>query len=362
MRIVHVITRSALGGAQSVVINLANQQIANNEVYIISGTDGNAWDNLNSNIQVIGIKQLKRSISFFDIIVIFKLLYYRFKLKPDIIHLHSSKIGILGRLCFPPKKIVYTVHGFDTIRIANKTFLWLEKLLKNQAAHIVAVSQYDLTNLENNRIKNNTCYIYNGIEDDTQLSQDISTPIVEKIKHIKTNYQHIILCIARTEYPKRLDLFLDIARIMPNNAFIWIGNEQKSFPQLPDNVFLLGSIPHASLYIRYSDIFILPSNFEGLPMSIIEALSYGKPIVASNVGGIPELIMNQNGFSVENIPEQFVEKINLLLTNHELYTKMTTQARQTYETLFTVSKMVDSYSTLYKKILRTKKSSNDIIK
>ena len=153
MRIVHIITRSTLGGAQSVVINLANQQSTDNEVFVISGSDGNAWEALHPNVCIIKIKQLKRAISLLDFIVIFKLLYYRFHLKPDIIHLHSSKIGILGRLCFPKRKIVYTVHGFDTIRIANKSFLWLEKLLKKRAAQIVAVSRYDFENLKKKNIK-----------------------------------------------------------------------------------------------------------------------------------------------------------------------------------------------------------------
>lgn len=350
MRIVHIITRSSLGGAQSVVINLANQQIVDNEVYIISGTDGNAWEALLPEIKIIGIKQLKRSISFWDIAVIFKLLYYRFSLKPDIVHLHSSKIGVLGRLCFSKKKIIYTVHGFDTIRIANKTFLWLEKLLKKRANKIVAVSQYDLKNLENNNIKNNVCCIYNGIEDNTQQTKVLSAPIADKIQSIKTRFRHLIICIARTEYPKRLDLFLDIAREMPDDAFVWIGNDQKFDSQLPHNTFLLGSIPHASLYIRYTDIFILPSDFEGLPMSIIEALSYGKPVVASNVGGITELIADKNGFVVENNPEQFVKRISELSSNSQLYTKMSIQARQAYEDLFTVSQMTNSYYTLYKKI------------
>ena len=81
MRIVHIITRSTLGGAQSVVINLANQQSTDNEVFVISGSDGNAWEALHPNVCIIKIKQLKRAISILDIQVIilslsFKTRYY----------------------------------------------------------------------------------------------------------------------------------------------------------------------------------------------------------------------------------------------------------------------------------------------
>jgi len=350
MRIVHIITRSTLGGAQSVVINLANQQATANEVFVISGSDGNAWEALHSNIRVINIKQLKRAISPLDIIVIFKLLYYRFHLKPDIIHLHSSKIGILGRLCFPKKKIVYTVHGFDTIRIANRTFLWLEKLLKKRAAQIVAVSHYDFENLKKEQIQGNTCYIYNGIEDNTLQTEGISAPIAQKLKILKEQYDKLVLCIARTEPPKRLDLFLDIANKLPNFAFIWIGNHHDIQQQYSSNTYFLGSVLNASLYLRFSDLFILPSNFEGLPISIIEALSYSKPIIASNVGGINELLSRGAGFTVQNSPEAFKKTILQLMTNPQLYSQISIQARQTFLTDFTVKKMTDSYDQLYQKI------------
>lgn len=352
MRIVHIITRSTLGGAQSVVINLANQQSTDNEVFVISGSDGNAWEALHPNVCIIKIKQLKRAISLLDFIVIFKLLYYRFHLKPDIIHLHSSKIGILGRLCFPKRKIVYTVHGFDTIRIANKSFLWLEKLLKKRAAQIVAVSRYDFENLKKEHIQKNICYIYNGIEDNTLQTEGISAPIAQKIQNLKKQYDKLILCIARTEPPKRLDLFLNIAEQLPNFAFIWIGNTSDIQCKHSSNTYFLGSVINASLYIRYSDLFILPSNFEGLPISIIEALSYSKPVIASNVGGIKELLSTGAGFTVQNSSQAFKETILQLTTNPQLYSQLSTQARCTFLADFTVKKMADTYKQLYQKIYK----------
>lgn len=68
----------------------------------------------------------------------------------------------------------------------------------------------------------------------------------------------------------------------------------------PDNVYFLGNIPDAGRYNSIADLFILPSNYEGLPMVILEAMSAGKSVVASNVGGISEIVVNgENGYVVE---------------------------------------------------------------
>lgn len=351
MKIFHIITLSALGGAQSVVFNLANAQSQENEVYIISGTGGAAWVGLNPCIKIITICQLRRSISLYDIIVLFQLIYFRILLKPDIIHLHSSKIGVLGRLAFSKKKIVYTVHGFDSIRIANSKFLFIEKFLKNKAAQIVGVSKYDFDSLSKEGIDKNISYVYNGIDDKFHLpSYGYKDAIIDKLKDIKKHYPKIVLCIARDDKQKKIDLFFEIALKLPDIAFIWIGNERK-YNIISKNIFLFGIRPFASAYLPYADLFILPSNYEGLPMSIIEALSFGKPVVASNVGGISELLDGNNGFAVENNADEFVMKIEMILFDASLSLKMGENARNTYLEKFTIDKMAKGYEEIYYMIM-----------
>ena len=92
---------------------------------------------------------------------------------------------------------------------------------------------------------------------------------------------------------------------------IWIGNTKRY--QNTQNLFWTGVKPNAFLYLKYCDLFVLPSNFEGLPISIIEAFSFSKPVVASKVGGITELLDNENGFAVDNTAECFSDKISNIL-------------------------------------------------
>jgi hypothetical protein len=168
MKVLQVITLADLGGAQSVLINLSECLINDgHEVIVVSESEGPMWDILPDAIKKIKIKSLQRSIDFWkDLKVVIQLRKIYRQYRPDVIHLHSSKIGLLGRLAFPKSKVVYTVHGFDSIRIAYRKFLLIEKLLSNQAKYIVGVSQYDYNNFISEKLKkDNISYIYNGVTD-----------------------------------------------------------------------------------------------------------------------------------------------------------------------------------------------------
>ena len=165
MRILQIITLSELGGAQSVVVNLANKLSENNEVIVMAGEgDGKLWNMLYATVKQVHCKHLRRALSpinDFLTIIDFQKVYW--ELKPDIIHLHSSKVGILGRMVFPKKKTVYTVHGFDSIRIAYRKYLPIEKFFQKRCKAIVGVSNYDRQKLWDEGITNNVYCVFNGI-------------------------------------------------------------------------------------------------------------------------------------------------------------------------------------------------------
>lgn len=342
MRIFQVITLSELGGAQSVVINLANRLTNDNEVFVIAGGDGAMWDALSPNIRQLKIKQLKRSISPLDIVVWIKLIYYYFKYKPDIINLHSSKIGLLGRLAFPKRKTFYTVHGFDSIRVAYRQFLPLEKMLANRA-HIIAVSDYDKHNIHTEGIKSPVVSIYNGI---AEVSESVTKS--EAATQMKADKRFKVLCVARLAAPKRFDIFSETAKLLPDVSFYWAGNPEP-VSDTPANVHCLGLVPNASELNRLSDLFMLSSDFEGMPISILEALCCGIPVVASAVGSIPDVLKYGNGYAVENKSEEFAEKISLLLNDSALYKSTSQAARNSFTDYFRLDTMADKYYELYLK-------------
>lgn len=141
MKILHVITRSDLGGAQSVVIALANAMCKDHDVTVAAGENGPMWNALDPQVRQEKILDIIRPVSLFkDMKASFRLRKLYQSINPDVIHLHSSKIGILGRLVFPKSKTIYSVHGFDSIRLSYRKFLPLEKLLQKRCITIVLAS------------------------------------------------------------------------------------------------------------------------------------------------------------------------------------------------------------------------------
>lgn len=345
MRVLQVITLCELGGAQTVVANIANSICDKHEVIVASGEgDGKMWHMLDKRVKRIHCRHLMRDISpINDLRTLYDLWKLNRQFKPDIVHLHSSKAGILGRLAFPSKKVVYTVHGFDTVRLANRKFLFLEKLMQKCCRSIVAVSEYDRRNLVAENIKNNVSTVYNGT----------LPPVVPAGLSfgIPSKYKKTILCIARVSYPKNSVLFMEVARLLPEYAFVWIGNKEP-VEGAPDNAFFLGNITNAAIYCSLADVFMLPSDYEGLPIVIIEAMSHGKPVVASNVGGISELVHNGvNGYALENKADVFADKIRYILEDSKVYESMSKASKTMYEKDFTVEEMAGEYKKVYNSVL-----------
>lgn len=339
MKILQIITLCELGGAQSVVVNLANKLSEKHEVIVAAGEgDGKMWRGLNGNIEKVQIKQLKRALSpVADFLTLLSFVKIYYKYKPDIIHLHSSKVGILGRMVFPKRKTVYTVHGFDSIRIAYRKYLPIEKFFQKKCKAIVGVSSYDRENLWSEGITNNVYRIFNGI---CQPQGNVEMKVAK-------GYAKRVLCIARVAKPKRFDVFLETSGMLPQYAFIWIGN-QTEIEDTPANVFCLGNVPNAGIYNKEIDLFMLASDYEGLPMVILEAMSFGKPVVASKVGGIGEVVEDDvNGYTVNNTAEEFAEKIEYVLEHDDIYKTFSANALKRFNDDLTVDKMVNAYMDIY---------------
>lgn len=350
MRILHIITLCELGGAQTVLANLANKSSEDHEVMVAVGEgDGKMLEMLNPDVKVKRIPSLLRKVSLInDIKTFFTLKKLNRKFKPDVVHLHSSKAGALGRLVFPKRKIVYTVHGFDSIRKAYRKFLPLERFLQTRCAAIVGVSKYDEDNLIFEGISHNVTTIHNGLHRSKPLDEN-------PFEKLGSSYKGTVLCIARLAPPKNHELFLKVAKSFPDYRFVWIGNQNPPDFKYPSNVYFLGNLPNAASYTAYADLFMLPSDYEGLPMVVIEALSNGIPVVASAVGGIPEILDGANGVAVNNDAKVMIKAVKRFLNSTpEEKKKRSKAAIHTYEEEFSAEKMVEGYMEIYSKIYRRK--------
>ncbi|MBR5696052.1 MAG: glycosyltransferase [Paludibacteraceae bacterium] len=346
MKILQIITKCELGGAQAVMANLANCLVGNHEMYVASGEgDGKMWELFHPDVKRIHLKHLQRSVNLKEDFLALREIRKLYKqIMPDVVHLHASKVAILGKLTIPREKIIYTVHGFDSIRVANRIFLPITRLTQRLCASTVGVSKYDYDNLVSERITHNIEVIYNGISHpDTSSMEDI--PLFHQ-------YDKTILAIARLAPPKEPRLFVEIAKRLPQYGFIWIGNnEEVGYDDIPENCHFIGNICNAGAYCSVADLFCLTSGFEGLPISILEAMSFGKPVVASKVGGIPEIVEDgENGYTVENDADIFAKRIKEILEDSSLYEKMCQKSLDIFNEKLTYQTMVDKYLAIYNRI------------
>ncbi len=356
MRILHVVTNADLGGAPRVVTELANRALRDgHEVAAASVPTGPFWAHLDAGVVTFRLRQLRKAIDpLRDLACLFELSALFRAWKPDIIHLHSSKAGVLGRMAAGKRvdRVVYTIHGFDTILKTYRIFLSLERLLAGRCAAIVPVSDYDRLNLEASGVRGRIVLIRNG-SSDRRAALPLDEVAASRIRAAKASGAAVVLTIARLARPKRFDLFVEAARGFTSSEarFFWIGNVEKvDALSLPANVEVLGELAEAGDYIGLCDVFVLLSDYEGLPMSIIEALSAGKPIVASKVGGIGEMVDPHIGRLVENEAGAVIAALRSLLANREDLEARGRAARIRYESGFSAETMWKRYRDLYRSI------------
>jgi len=356
VRILHIITVSEAGGAQTVVATLANAAVAaGHEVTVLSDPGGALWDALDRRVGRIELDCLvKRIDPRRDLAALLAVRRAIRRLRPDIVHLHSSKAGLYGRI-FPGtyrSRTVYTVHGFDTILKGHRVFLPLERCLQHGCAAIVAVSPYDGGNLQDAGIRKNVRVIRNGVADQQNLEPTAGAAL-EAIRTAKAAGRFVVLSVARLAPPKRFDLFVEAARLMDGEkgSFFCVGNrEPVDAAGLPSNVAALGDVFGAGTLIRECDGFVLLSDYEGLPMSVLEALSCGKPVIGSAVGGIPEALEGGAGTLVGSDPVAVAAAIRALFADPAGLAARGRMARRRYEERYADSVMSGLYLELYREL------------
>lgn len=309
-----------IGGVQSFVCNLAVElsKKENTKVYLIVFTNSISEKYsyiYKENIEIISLnKKTGFSISF-----LIKLYSIIKRINPDIINSHSSRT-FRYLICLPINRKYKLVHTItNNPQIYNKYLYPLYKRRMHQKSwkiKFVGISDIITKNLseiyryEIDKIET----IYNGIYLvglDKNKNKDIDLFTCAGLTDIKNQ----IYMIEAFRYIKDKKINLYIAGEGPLHDFL----QQRIYDyNLESQIILLGNIENPNDFYRRSKFFILTSKSEGNPLCIIEAMSAGLPVIASNVGGIPDLICNQtNGYlfdineSPKVLAEIIIESINL---------------------------------------------------
>jgi len=374
-KILFVITKSNFGGAQKYVFDLATGLPKDQfDVAVALGGSGILIQKLQAeNIRVLPIFSLARAVNpLSDITTFFELWRMFRKEKPDVAHLNSAKAGGVGAISAHlagVQKIIFTAHGwaFNEERptwqkLIIKFFSWVTVILSHET---IAVS---------NAVRNNTAgwpfvvskisVIKNGIKEPSfLLRNEARLHLFAKANiHVPEN-AFIVGTIAELHKSKGLTYAIEaFTKLMPENPnlyyFILGGGEEKErletlvgLHNLQGRVFLLGFVDDASRYLKAFDIFLLPSMTEGLALVLLEAGLAGLPVVASRIGGIPEVIEDKNtGLLVPTRDSDAIALANQnLMTDRSLAKRFGEALRERVLAKFPLSRVLKDTISLYTK-------------
>lgn len=304
--------------------------------------------------------QYKRSL-FGALKTIPKLLNTVDRIQPDIIYCHSTWAGVMMRLPYLLKKqrpaIIYNAHGWaflrDTATYKKKIYAWIEKLLARCTDAIINVSKYEMNHAIQYGIPSKKLHlIYSGVPKDG-MDEDYS-----KFDYYDKNKINLLF-VGRFDPQKGVDLLLQAMKntkrkdihitLIGDNV---VGNDYLIEKKNSENITFLGWIPHDKLaqYYANCDAVVMPSRWEAFGLVAVEAMKYGKAVIASRNGALPELIADEeNGLIINFTAEDVLE---LLPKEKNSYREMGVKGRERYINLFTVDNMMNDTLKCYKSLLR----------
>ncbi len=358
-RLLHIQVLPLLSGVQNVMLNiLENLPEDQYDIYVISQSGGPLIDKLAElYVTHIPMDSLKRDVSIQDFKAFIGIYRICRKYKFDIVHTHSSKPGFLGRIAARlagVKKIIHTSHGypFNVFQPLYKQFFYriCEALAGLFCDYMVFVNNADreMAVTSNLISKQKALTIYNGIDvpetferqtKDEEFIIGSSFRFWEQKNPIQTIKVAIAVC-KRVEQIKFIFLgdgeLLEICKKHVQNA------------GLEDRITFPGWQKDVMPWLKQFDVFLLYSKWEGLPISILEAMSIGLPIVASDINGNNELVSEQNGFLFKlNEVDKLIETLISLPERKEELIVWGNQSQLIVENKFSMKKFVSSYKSIY---------------
>ena len=351
-KIVHVV-ESFGGGVYNFLVDLLNNTIDEFDITVIYAlrpqTPDNFINDFDKRIKFIHSKHMTRNIGLNDFKAFFEIKKLIKNESPDIVHCHSSKAGLLTRLAINTKKIktFYTPHGYsflmeDSSKLKRLIYRSIEKIGTLNHSIIVACSKGEYE--ESLKLTKRATYVSNGVN-----LEKLKKYIPDKIKQINTK-KLTFVTTGRVSYQKNPEMFNEIAKKFPEIKFIWVGTGDLEGKLTSKNIEITGWKNRDELMeiLNKSDVFILPSLWEGLPISLLEAMALKKPCIVSNVIGNRDVIYNENNGFVCNNLNELIEVIKNIQDNKYNLEKISENAFNDIKNIYNTEVMCKKYCNIYK--------------
>ncbi len=329
------------------------------------------------NIRVFAMPSLVREIHpLKDIKALIKLAIFLKKEKFDIVHCHTSKGGFIGRLAAKlagAKIIIYSPHGdiFEGYfcKLATDFFILLEKFAARFTDKIINLTKIEIERFLEHGIgtRHQLKQIYNGIN--IKYYERAMTSNLKKRDEFGLGKDDFVCATVGRLVPVKGHTYLikavqKVVKVIPEAKFLFVGDgeiksklsEEIKSLDLQENIFMLGSRNDIATILSCINVFLLPSLNEGFGMVLIEAMAARKPVIATNVGGILEVVKDgKTGILVPpKDPEAFSSAIIKLYNNPELSRRMGQAGYSRARNLFDIKTTVREFEDLYNKLIKEK--------
>lgn len=368
LKVAYLITRSdTVGGAHVHVLDLAARaQSEGHQVEVLVGGDGPYAALLrDKGLQVVNLRYLVRPIRpHIDVLAVWECWRALKRFKPDVVHTHSTKAGLVGRVAarLAGLPVVFTAHGWaftEGIAERSRKFaVHLERLAARLSDAIICVSEYDRRLALRLRVGNESLIrrIHNGVPD-----------VAPALRCCASQGNVVkIVCVARLDVPKNHALLLKalatvigvpwVLELIGDGPLTDTVRQMVHALGLTDRVVFSGLCSDVPTRLARADVFVLVSNWEGLPLSILEAMRASLPVVASNVGGVAELV--NDGVTGFLVPKGDVavlaDRLSRLLGDAALRQQMGHAGRDVYEHEFGFETMYQRTQQVYRDVIKQK--------
>lgn len=353
MKVLMVITKGEAGGAQTHVLTLCSVLVGRVDFSVVIGGDG-LITMLGNRLEAIGVPvtplpQLTNSLAPLRILAAVRtLLRLLHQSRPDVIHAHSAMAAVVARIAggIANVPVIYTVHGFgfkpEAPRLRRWAALMTEYVLAHFTGHMVCVSEYERELAMRLPIPaERVSVIFNAVATTPTTAEPVQDPVR-------------IVMVARMASPKRPDLLLHALALLRNRlgfevpaTLIGDGPALKAHQALCQqlglqNVRFAGNVINVPQLLAEYAIFVLMSDHEGMPISVIEAMNAGLAVVASDLPGLRELITTDiHGLLVPNQAPALANSLLRLVLDPELRIRLGGAARLRLQDRFSPKQMVE---------------------
>lgn len=377
-RVLIGITKSNWGGAQAYSVMVAKAaKEAGAHVSVMAGgatvrgsDSGKMFESLEElGIQTLLLSSIQRNYGFGSEWQALKELVRVIRQeKPDILHLNSSKMGALGAIAgriAGAKRIIFTAHGWPYLEqrpLWWKALAWIGSWpIVVFSSKIITVSDYDLRTAPVLLLRDKLVHIDNGIEPFPLKSREEARAELAHRNHDLAKYSQWLFMTAELHPNKGIAVAVRaIAELAPRHPDLALvicgeGQDRDFLTELAlqlgvaSRVFLLGFVENAREYLSAADIFLMPSRKEGMPLAVLEAGMASLPVIATKVGGIPDIIDDKKTglFMPRSNTHVLAKAIAYLLNDPEEASKMGDLLHQKIRTDFSAEDMIEKTLALY---------------